>query len=159
MRIRPNVVRIDDARFLDQVYGGAGSQRSKSKVHCNSISMPRTFVATQEYELRRAHRASISHLLFKQNIRRLGQILQRCLDKMLTRFELYTSHQTPLDIRILFNASTNDMISECGFGNCWNSRDVPDRNERFFKVMVDGAKNVPCVFLLPLCDRIRQVAS
>jgi hypothetical protein len=106
------------------------------------MSTPGAFVTTQEHDLHRAHRASMSSFFSKQSIRRLEPILQRCLEKILARFELRAANHTPLDVRILFNASTSDIITEYSFGTCWNSLDVPDLNERFFKVMIDGAKIV-----------------
>ena len=106
------------------------------------MSTPGAFVATQEHDLHRARRAPMSSFFSKQSIRRLEPILQRCLEKILARFELHAANHTPLDVRILFNASTSDIITGYSFGNCWNSLDVPDLNEWFFKVMVDGAKMV-----------------
>ena len=49
-------------------------------------------------------------------------------------------NRTPLDLKLLFHASTSDIITEYAFGNCWNNIDIPDLNERLFQVMSDSVK-------------------
>ena len=140
VRIRPDTVHINDSVFIDQVYGTSGTRRDKSQLHCNALMTPGAFVATSHQDLHRSRRAPVAPLFSKQNIRRLEPIVQRCLVKVLARFEEFRSSKLPLDIKILFSAATNDIITEYAFGNCWNCLDKTDLNEAFFKVTSDSAK-------------------
>jgi hypothetical protein len=85
-------------------------------------------------------RAPMAPFFSKQSVRRLEPILQRCLSKIHDRFDQAAVSKTPLDLRLLFNASTSDIITEYAFGNCWNNLDVSDMNQRFFEVMSRSPK-------------------
>jgi len=101
---------------------------------------PGAFASTLDHDLHRSRRAPVTPFFSKQSIRRLEPILQRCLGKILSRFEQHAINHTPLNLKILFDASTNDIITEYAFGNCWDNLEVPDLNERFFQIMSGSAK-------------------
>jgi hypothetical protein len=140
VRIRPDTVHINDASFIDQIYGTAGTRRDKSQLHCNALMTPGAFVSTSHQDLHRSRRAPVAHLFSKQNVRRLEPIVQRCLVKVLGRLEEFRSLGLPLNTKILFSAATNDIITEYAFGNCWNSLDKDNLNEPFFTVVTDSSK-------------------
>jgi len=101
---------------------------------------PGAFVSTSHQDLHRNRRAPIAPLFSKQNIRRLEPIVRRCLVKVLGRLEGFRSSGLPLNIKILFSAATNDVITEYAFGNCWNSLYKEDLNEPFFTIVTESSK-------------------
>lgn len=64
VRIRPDAIHVNNAKFLDQVYGVAGSKRDKSQLHCNSLMVPEAFISTSAHDLHRRRRAPMSGMIF-----------------------------------------------------------------------------------------------
>ncbi|RDW56497.1 hypothetical protein BP5796_13138 [Coleophoma crateriformis] len=138
VRIRPNTVHMNDAKFLDQVYGLPGKRRDKSKSQCNSMMTPGAFVATADHELHRRRRAPMSSFFSKQSVNRLEPFIQEALGKTFLRFQQHATAGTPIRLRILFTAATSDIIKYYSFGKSRNSLDAADLEEPFYDAMTSG---------------------
>ncbi len=133
-------MHINDADFLDQVYGVPGKRRNKSQLHCNALMTPGAFIATSGHDLHRSRRSPLNPFFSKQSIRRQDPIVQRSLGKVLNIFDKYAASGAPLSLWAVFVAATGDIITEYSFGDCWNNLDAPDHNEPIFRVMAEGSR-------------------
>jgi len=138
VRIRPDTVHINDAAFIDQVFGTTGIKRDKTQLHCNSFVIPDAFISTVSHDLHRARRAPMSNFFSKASIRRLEPTLHSCLTKVLSILDAHKLTKKPVNMKTLFAALTSDMITEYSFGTSWNSLDAENLNEPIFRILHDG---------------------
>jgi hypothetical protein len=111
------------------------------EVGATSLKYTATLCQHPEHSSQHKNMTFITHVVHLCIPSSLSKSIRR-LEPILARFELHAANHTPLDVRILFNASTSDIITEYSLGNCWNSLYVPDLNELFFKVTINVAKMV-----------------
>jgi hypothetical protein len=68
-------------------------------------------------------------------------VIQDKVDKILHVMSRYGTSKEPLDVRLLYTATTNDIITEYSFGNSWDSLSTDDLNKDFFNAFHNLTKN------------------
>lgn len=159
IRIRPDVLHMNDPEFIDPIYGGPGKRRDKYKIAINGFATPNAALGTRHHELHRTRRAPMNPFFSKQNVRRLEPVLQRTLKKVLGRLERSSKAGEPVVSNLLYSATTSDIISDYCFGESYNNLDKDDFNEPFFSAFHEAGKGyhfacwnpwlVPTVTALP----------
>lgn len=140
MRIRPEVLHINDPEYLDQVFGTAGKRRNKYKLTTNGLALPGAAISTIPHDLHRSRRAPMNPYFSKQSIQRLEPILQRTLKKVLGRLAQNAESGEPIGMHLLYSATTSDIISDYCFGQSYNNLDREDLNARYFAGFTKGVK-------------------
>jgi cytochrome P450 len=132
VRIRPDVLHMNDPEYIDPILGAPGKRRDKYKVQLNGAGAPLAAFGTEHHELHRRRRAPLNPFFSKQSIRRLEPVLHRCLEKILGRLARNAESGEPMKMNMLFNATTSDIISDYCFGESYNNLDKEDLNEPYF---------------------------
>jgi cytochrome P450 len=132
VRIRPDVLHMNDPEYIDPILGGPGKRRDKYKIQLNGSGAPEAAFGTEHHELHRRRRAPLNPFFSKQNIRRLEPVLHRCLERILGRLARNAQSGEPMKMNMLFNATTSDIISDYCFGESYNNLDKEDFNEPYF---------------------------
>lgn len=142
-------MHVNDPEFMDQLFGGAGKRRDKSKVAINGIGTPGSVLGTMNHDLHRVRRATLNPYFSKQSIRRLEPILQGVLEKVLSRLKRNAKSGEPMKMNILFTATTTDIIWDYCFGENPNTLDLGDLNEPFVKAFADAAQGYHASTFMP----------
>jgi cytochrome P450 len=126
VRIRPDVLHVNDPDFLDQLFAGASKRRDKYKIACNGFATPGAGLGTIEHDLHRTRRAALNPFFSKQSIRRLEPIIQEALGKVLDRLSQHAKTGSPVQMNLLYSALTSDVINNYAFGPSESSLERPD---------------------------------
>ncbi len=140
VRIRPDVLHMNDPEFIDPIYGTAGKRRDKYKIAVNGFATPHAALGTTHHELHRARRSALNPFFSKQNVRRLEPVLQRCLHKVLGRLDGNVKSGKPIAMDLLYSATTSDIISDYCFGESYDNLDKEDLNQHFFSAFHEAGK-------------------
>jgi cytochrome P450 len=140
VRIRPEVLHINDPEYIDQVFGTAGKRRDKYKLTTNGLATPGAAIGTIPHDLHRNRRAPLNPYFSKQSIHRLEPILQRILRKVLSRLAKNAKSREPIGAQLLYAATTSDIISDYCFGQSSNNLDREDLNEPYFSAFTESIK-------------------
>jgi cytochrome P450 len=141
VRIKPGVIHINDPEFIDQVYTGAGKRRDKTQTIANGLSTKHTALTTIDHYEHRRRRAILNPFFSKQSIRQLERLIHQAEGKVLHRLDMHAESSLPIKMNTLYNAVTQDIISDYCFGESTNSLDRDDLNEPFFKGIEDSQKS------------------
>jgi hypothetical protein len=68
IRINPEEVHIQDARFYDQIYTGATHKRNKWSFFTNQSGLTSSAFATDDHDLHRLRRAALNPYFSKQKV-------------------------------------------------------------------------------------------
>jgi hypothetical protein len=140
VRIRPDVLHVNDPEFLDQLYTGASKRRDKYKIACNGYATYGAGLGTISHDLHRTRRAALNPFFSKQSIRRLEPIFQEALWKVFERLSQHAKTGSPLHINMLYSALTSDVINNFAFGPSESSLEKPDLNEGYFRAYIEAAE-------------------
>jgi cytochrome P450 len=134
IRSKPNMVHINDPEFIDQLLTGPSRVRDKTEFFCNGMPGFQNVVAfgTQGHELHRQKRAALNAFFSKKSIRRIEPIIHDKASKVLQILRRHGRSGTPVNMKLLYTATNNDIITEYSFGKSWNSLATEDLNEEFF---------------------------
>ncbi|KAK0112469.1 hypothetical protein ONS96_001706 [Cadophora gregata f. sp. sojae] len=140
VRIRPDVLHMNDPEYIDPIYGAPGKRRDKYKIAVNGFATPNAALGTTYHEVHRVRRSVLNPFFSKQNVRRLEPVLQGCLRKVLGRLERQANTKEPIVTNLMYSAVTSDIISDYCFGESYNNLDKEDFNERFFSAFRESVK-------------------
>jgi cytochrome P450 len=140
VRIRPDVLHMNDPEYIEPIYGTPGKRRDKYKIAITGFAAPNAALGTTHHDLHRRRRAALNPFFSKQNIRRLEPVLHKCLRKVLNRLAQNAESGEPLRMNLLYSATTSDIISEYCFGESYNNLDKEDLNEPFFSAFHEASK-------------------
>jgi cytochrome P450 len=140
IRIRPEVLHVNDPEFIDQLFGSAGKRRDKYKIATNGFAAHKASLGTIKHELHRSRRGALNPFFSKQSIRRLEPILQRTLAKVLRNLSAAAKSGESMRMNLLYSAATSDIIYDYCFGQSANNLDRADLNEQFFSVFHEASK-------------------
>jgi cytochrome P450 len=140
VRIRPDVLHVNDPEYLDQVFGTAGKRRDKYKLTTNGLAVPGAAIGTIPHDLHRSRCAPMNPYFSKQSIQHLEPILQRTLKKVLGRLAQNAESGEPVRMQLLYAATTSDIISDYSFGQSSNNLDREDLNAPYFAGFTAGVK-------------------
>lgn len=144
IRTKPNMVHINDPEFIDQLYTGPSRRRDKTEFFCNGVPQFNNTVAfgTQSHELHKQKRAPLNAFFSKKSVRRIEPILHDKVSKILEILRQHGESGTPVNLKLLYTATNNDIITEYSFGKSWDSLVADDLNTDFF----DAFHNFPKAF-------------
>jgi hypothetical protein len=140
VRIRPDVLHMNDPDYIDQVFGTAGKRRDKYKLTTNGLGTLGAAIGTIPHDLHRSRRAPMNPYFSKQSIQRLEPILQRTFKKVLGRLAQQAESGEPIGMHLLYAATTSDIISDYCFGQSSNNLDREDLNAPYFDEFAEGVK-------------------
>jgi cytochrome P450 len=149
VRIRPEVLHINDPEYIDEIYPGAAKRRDRYKIAMDAIGTPGTVLTTADYDLHRMRRAAMNPFFSKQSIVRLEPILHDALTTLLQRFEEFKSLQKPVRLLVAFKAFTSDIVYEYAFGERKNDLSHENFNQEFFEEFRKAGTNVHLSSYLP----------
>jgi cytochrome P450 len=132
VRISPNIVHINDPEYIDHVFAGSGKKREKGQQTINGLAGSPTVLGTTNHDLHRSRRAAISPFFSKQNIRRLEPTIVEIVQLIFQRFDEHIKSGLPLNLSLLFRATTHDIISNYAFGEGIVNLRKPDLNQPYF---------------------------
>ena len=133
VRIAPNQIHINDPEYIDQVFAGPGNRRDKGQMSINGLGTSPTAIATKEHSLHKSRRAALNPFFSKQNIRRLEPTIIQVLDQMLQQLDQSLRTKSPINLSLLYRATSYDIISEYAFGRGLVSFNRKDLNEPYFQ--------------------------
>jgi cytochrome P450 len=133
VRIAPNQIHINDPEYIDQVFAGPGKTREKGQMTINGLGTSPTAIATKEHNLHKSRRAALNPFFSKQNIRRLEPTIVQVLDQMLQQLDQSLRTKSPVNVGLLYRATSYDIISEYAFGHGLVSFSRQDLNEPYFQ--------------------------
>ena len=98
VRIRPDVLHINDPFYIDQIYTRAsGPRREKYKTTLNAIQAEGSSLGTRDHDLHRRRRTLLNPYFSMQNVRRLEPVIQESFATSLEewRVGLYWARRYP----------------------------------------------------------------
>ncbi|KAL2065828.1 hypothetical protein VTL71DRAFT_3498 [Oculimacula yallundae] len=140
VRIRPDVLHMNDPESIDLIFGAPGKRRDKYKIAITGYASPNAALGTTHHELHRIRRTPMNPFFSKQNVRKLEPVLQRTLEKVLVRLERNSKTGEPMVTNLLYSATTSDIIWDYCFGKSQNNLDKEDFNEPFFAANHEAGK-------------------
>ena len=164
VRIRPDVLHINDPEFIDPLFGTPGKRRDKYKVTTTGYNTTAAALGTVPHDLHRSRRAALNPFFSKQSVRRLEPVLNQTLVKVLGNLSAAAKSGEPLNIHLLYNAATSDIIYDYCFGDSPNNLDRADLNEEFFTAFHEASKGyhagcyIPGLFAVAKTLPIRVMA-
>lgn len=160
VRIRPDVLHINDPEYIDQLFGTAGKRRDKYKIAVNGFATFGSGLGTTKHDLHRSRRGALNPFFSKQSVRRVNPILQRTLAKVLRNLSAAANTDEPMKMNLLYSATTSDIIYDYCFGQSANNLDREDLNEPFFSAFTEAGRGfhfacwnpwiVPFMRLMPM---------
>ena len=97
------------------------------------LSVPEATGATVAHDLHRTRRAALNPFFSKSSIRRLDPVIQRTLENLLRRFSACAKTGEIMRMKIVYNATTSDIISDYTFGASSDYLKRDDYNAPFFE--------------------------
>jgi cytochrome P450 len=136
VRIRPDVLHINDPEFIDKLYTRApGIRREKYKTTLDVLGAPGAILGTKDHDLHRSRRITLNPFFSMQNVRRLEPVIQQTLLSLFSRLEKWAQTGVPAPMNVAFKATTQDIISEYAFGPHEKALDMDDLNEGFYNII------------------------
>lgn len=136
VRIRPDVLHVNDPDYIEQIYTRAqGSRREKYKTTLRLLRTPGAILGTKDHDLHRSRRAVLNPFFSMQNVRRLEPIIQQTLLNLFSRLEKWGHMDVPAPMNTAYKATTKDIIHAYAFGDGEKCLEMDDLNEAFFESM------------------------
>ncbi|KAI0143997.1 cytochrome P450 [Hypoxylon sp. NC0597] len=136
VRIRPDVVHINDPAFIEKLYSQSPKQRRERYwTMLQTLLAPGSILATQDHDLHRKRRAVLNPFFSQQNVRRLEPIINDTLANLFYRMDRWASTGAPVRMNVAFRAATKDIIQAYAFGEGDKCLDKEDCNTAFFDIM------------------------
>lgn len=154
VRIRPDVLHVNDPDFLDQLFAGASKRRDKYKIACNGFATPGAGLGTIDHGLHRTRRAALNPFFSKQSIRRLEPIIHEALGKLLVRLSQHAKTSSPVKFNLLYSALTSDVINNYAFGPSESCLERPDLNEGVFRAFTEAGEGYHLTCYLPFFPKM-----
>ena len=133
VRIRPDVLHINDPLYIDKIYTRAsGPRREKYKTTLNAIQAEGSGLGTRDHDLHRRRRTVLNPYFSMQNVRRLEPVIQETFRNLLRRMEVWAKLGTPVPLNMAFKATTKDIIAAYALGQVEKCLDMEDLNAPFF---------------------------
>ena len=142
VRIRPDVLHINDPSYIDKLYTRAsGPRREKYKTTLNAIQAEGSSLGTRDHDLHRRRRNVLNPYFSMQNVRRLEPIIQETFRNLLRRMEDWAQLGMPAPLNMAFKATTKDIITAYALGQVEKCLDMEDLNAPFFNSIAPVREN------------------
>ncbi|KAI1473716.1 cytochrome P450 [Daldinia eschscholtzii] len=136
VRIRPDVVHINDPTFIEKLYSQSPKQRRERYwTFLQTLQADGSILATRDHELHRRRRAVLNPFFSQQNVRRLEPIINDTLANLFYRMDGWAKAGEPVRMNVAFRAATKDIIQAYAFGEGDKCLDKEDCDTAFFDIM------------------------
>ncbi|KAI1380866.1 cytochrome P450 [Hypoxylon crocopeplum] len=136
VRIRPDVVHVNDPAFIEKLYTQSPKQRrERYRTILQTLQAAGSILATQDHDLHRKRRAVLNPFFSQQNVRRLEPVINDTLANLFYRMDGWAKVTTPVRMNVAFRAATKDIIQAYAFGEGDRCLDKEDCNTAFFDIM------------------------
>ncbi|KAH7026136.1 cytochrome P450 [Microdochium trichocladiopsis] len=137
VRIRPDVVHVNDPAFIEQLY--SQSPRVRRERYATVLGMaqnPGSILGTKDHDMHRRRRAVLNPLFSQANVRRLEPIINDTLTNLFGRMDGWARQGEPVGFNDPLRAATKDIIQAYAFGQGGPKYlDMEDCNKPFFDVV------------------------
>ena len=136
VRIRPNVVHVNDPSFIEQLYlQSPHLRRERAQTFLNLFIEHLSVLPTKDHQLHRQRRAVLSRFFSQQNVRRLVPAINETLANLLDRMEAWARKGNPVALNAAYKAATKDIIQAYALGDGQRCLEMEDLNAPFFKIL------------------------
>lgn len=136
VRIRPEVLHVNDPGFIDTLYSSApGSRRERAPTFVMFSHRDDSTLFTADHALHRRRRASIARFFSQQNVRRLVPAINRTVEALLGRMDGWAAEGRPVALNPAFQATTKDVIQSYALGDGRKCLEMDHLNKPFFDVL------------------------
>lgn len=137
VRIRPDVLHVNDPNFIEKLYSQSPKhRRERYWTVLQTLQADGSMLATKDHDLHRRRRAVLNPYFSQQSVRKLEPIINQTLASLLHRMDGWARAGAPVKMNIAFRAATKDIIQAYAFGEGGEkSLETDDCNEDFFEPM------------------------
>ncbi|PYI02043.1 cytochrome P450 [Aspergillus sclerotiicarbonarius CBS 121057] len=135
VRIRPDAIHVNDPQAIDAVFGTVGSRRNKAQGTLNGYMAYGSVLGTEGHDLHRRRRAALSPFFSKQSVRKLEGSLKGIMRKVARRLRERAAQGGIVNMNVLYASMTSDIVTGYALGESWGYLDMPDLNERAYRVI------------------------
>ena len=136
VRIRPDVVHVNDPDFIDKLYTQSPHlRRERAQTVLNFFSEHMSVLPTRDHDLHRRRRAVLSPFFSKQNVRRLVPIIDETCANLLRRIDQVGKTGEIMALNPAIRAATKDVIQAYALGDGTKCLDMDDFNASFFATL------------------------
>lgn len=135
VRISPDELHVNDPSFLPELMPAGKHRRDKYPRLIQLFGFSQATGATADHDLHRTRRGAMSKMFSKESVRKLEPIMRTTLDKLLFRLKGFQESGEEIDIKSMYGAFTNDVITQYAYGFSMNWMEAPRFNETFFKMV------------------------
>jgi hypothetical protein len=133
IRITPDEVHLSDADNYEIIHH-VGTRYSKYQRQYDAFSVKYSSFTTCSNELHRRRRAALNPFFSRKMVLELENVVQSKAEKLCALVSTKFSSGQVADLHHAFRAVSVDVITEYGFGKCYNLLDSPDLGAYFFKL-------------------------
>ncbi|KAI0179115.1 cytochrome P450 [Hypoxylon sp. FL1284] len=175
VRIRPDVVHVNDPTFIEKLYSQSPKhRRERYWTVIQTLQADGSILATKDHDLHRRRRAVLNPYFSQQNVRRLEPVINDTLASLLHRMDGWAKAGAPVRINIAFRAATKDVIQAYAFGGGDKCLEMEDCDAPFFDILTPSPMahlgthifwlavfmaNMPAKIMLALIPRIGVFAN
>ena len=137
VRIRPDVLHVNDPNFIDTLYSQSPKQRrERYRTILQTLQADGSMLATKDHDLHRRRRAALNPYFSQQSVRKLEPIINDTLASLWRRMDGWARAGAPVEMNIAFRAATKDIIQRYALGDgSEKCLEMEDCNESFFAPM------------------------
>ncbi|KAI1081198.1 cytochrome P450 [Whalleya microplaca] len=137
VRIRPDVVHVNDPTFIDKLYTQSPKlRRQRYRTILQTLFAPGSILATEDHDLHRKRRAALNPYFSQQNVRRLEPVINDTLANLYHRMDGWAKAGAPVRMNVAFRAATKDIIQAYAFGGEGRRcLDMEDCDAAFFDIL------------------------
>ena len=110
IRISPHQLHVYDPVFYEELYS-QHKVRHKYAYFLDRFQLPGSAFGSVDHKLHRERRAALNKYLSKQTIKKLEPMLLDMLDKLCGRIEEFREKGEKLDMRIVYQCFSTDVIT------------------------------------------------
>lgn len=140
VRVRPDVVHVNDPAFIDQIYPAQApdKRRERADTVLNMFLTQLSVLPTRDHDLHRRRRAVLSPFFSQQKVRSLAPTINQILELLLGRIDDASNlegEKGVLKLDPLIRAATTDVIQSYAFGTGPKNVLMEDYNAPFFETI------------------------
>ncbi|KAF9886007.1 hypothetical protein FE257_012188 [Aspergillus nanangensis] len=120
VRINPHELHINDHSFYDEIYTSSSSRRDKYWPYVKGLALPRSVVSTVPHQHHAIRRKHLSNFFSAQVVRSIEPLIHDHVAKLINRLAQFHRDKQTVDLNVLFNALTIDIISHYAYGANFN---------------------------------------
>jgi cytochrome P450 len=111
VRIRPDVISVNDPNFIEKIYTQSPKhRRERYKTIVQTLQAPGSMLASKDHDLHRRRRATLNPYFSQQNVRRLEPVINDTLANLLHRMDRWGQSAEVVHMNVPFRAAAKDVI-------------------------------------------------